>query len=694
MKGTDKSVKISLLLPALFFPLHAAAQSAADTVSMTGKTHAIEEVVVRGRSVVRKDDHLQITPSRTLKANAHDGYSALALLVIPGLNVDAIDKAVTTRGEGTLLCINGREVKSAEVSALNPMDIRRIDYYQTFSPDHPTATSVIDFIMRTHDHGGQVYLEAKEHLNAVKGGDMADVKQYFSRSEINAQVSGSYTHFTPEGGSETLTRMTLPVGVVEKRETLLGSPQRQNGITGRLSYLHNGKCGTFGTMFHATATMSASHSLAAKTLSEDWDGSATTATDSRHRDNTSPAAQLYFQAKKGSAIIRASLLGRYSETDQWRDYSSTIADNSLTHERFWYLKPSLTLSAPVGRHVPFVSAVYDYSNARNIYTDNEKEAMSRLTTGYGIFLLGDNFQLIPKKLRFTLQMGARLVTTDDGTLSETKAYFSPSLFFTANITKRQTLTGNVAYGTDAPSISQYNDNEQRLDKYQTLRGNPDLLTSKMFSARATYNMQTAWGEVEIFSRYERHEDAVYREAELDAARGLFVHTYRNGGTWQRALINAAATTAIIPDMLFAAGSVEFSYDCGRFPEFHAERHVNYGAQLVYMKGRMSGKAELSSPTVSYAGATRTRYPMQLTLSWGMTYRSWHLDLVARNPFFKTETETEYLREDYGKTSRTFSPRISRSLFAATLSYRFSYGKKHRFQKIDMDDSTRTAILDE
>lgn len=158
---------------------------------------AIEEVVVIGKNIVTTNDKMIIRLPEKVKNNTHDGYSVLSMLQIPGLDVDPIEKTVKTRGSSTMICINGREVNEDEVKTLNPCDIKRIDYYQNYDPNHPLASSVIDFILRLHDNGGVIYANANQHLNMINGNDVIDLRHYHKKTEFNIQLSGNYNHFTP-----------------------------------------------------------------------------------------------------------------------------------------------------------------------------------------------------------------------------------------------------------------------------------------------------------------------------------------------------------------------------------------------------------------------------------------------------------------------------------------------------------------
>ena len=125
-------VFVSLTIPFSLCSAKAGNEIKNDT-TLQGKD--IPEVVVKGREIVVKDDKLLIYLSNKIKKQSFDGYSALSLLSIPGLSIDPIEETVSTNGEATMLCINGREVSKDEIKTLFPKDIIRIDYYQQHGQD-------------------------------------------------------------------------------------------------------------------------------------------------------------------------------------------------------------------------------------------------------------------------------------------------------------------------------------------------------------------------------------------------------------------------------------------------------------------------------------------------------------------------------------------------------------------------------
>ena len=93
------------------------------------ESNKLDEVVVTGRQITRTTDKVLYFPSKEQLRHASDGYKALALMMIPTLDVDPFTKKVSTIQGETLLLINGREASSDEIRNLNPKDILRIDFY-------------------------------------------------------------------------------------------------------------------------------------------------------------------------------------------------------------------------------------------------------------------------------------------------------------------------------------------------------------------------------------------------------------------------------------------------------------------------------------------------------------------------------------------------------------------------------------
>ena len=48
------------------------------------------------------------------------------------------------------------EASEEEINALNPRDIKRVDFYPNGRPDYPEADVVLDYILKERDYAGAV----------------------------------------------------------------------------------------------------------------------------------------------------------------------------------------------------------------------------------------------------------------------------------------------------------------------------------------------------------------------------------------------------------------------------------------------------------------------------------------------------------------------------------------------------------
>lgn len=672
---------------------HAATASntiANDTI-IDGKT--IQEVMVKGRDIVVKDDKLIINLSNKIKKHSFDGYSALSLLSIPGLSVDPIDENVTTNGEATMLCINGREASKSEIKTLYPKDIIRIDYYQQFDPNHPMAKAVIDFIIKVRESGGMVMAQANQNLNKAAGDDMVDWKMFNKKSQFNIQITDKYNHFTPSRGTESYTLMPFANGDVEKNVMTKPSDTHNNGIGAKLAYIYNGKTSKLQIAASLRNNHSANSALQEQTISRI--GTIDTK-DFRHNDNISPTLKVYYKknfSKKTS--LEATVDASYNHTKQWRDYEAINTYLSHTKEDYYLMRPKINIThKPNNRINLFAYATYYYTHSNNTYTENGVPTVNKLTEGQAIIMPGCNFQIIPKKFRVTLQLQERIQTIDAGQGSYTKEYFTPSLFYHISLAKNTQLSGGLYAGVNSPEMKYYNSGEKRIDDFQVIAGSSEHKTSRMFGTHLSLNSYYKWGSFQIYSQYDHNQKEIYEDIYCDEERELYVHQYQNGGTFERLGIYGELQLNLIPDKLKWSGSGQYTHSKQRIGYLNTLDVWNANTSLTYFDKGWQCKLSYGTRRkgLNSAGGTTTR-PQQLTLSVGYNTGNWSFNLYSKNPLMKTSEKNEIRRNGYTNISDSYSPRTNYNMFAMRVSYRFTYGKKHKFENVDIDDENRSAILD-
>jgi hypothetical protein len=389
-------------------------------------------------------------------------------------------------------------------------------------------------------------------------------------------------------------------------------------------------------------------------------------------------------------MFRANIYGNYSHTDKEREYNSTSSFQADTKEDMFCLRPNLLVGLNMGWNRPFIYAAYDYKRTKNKYTESGAESDNKLTYGNGLFTLGNNF-IFSKKFRITLQLSENVLSVDDGKDNRTKCFFSPSLLYNANLGHGNTIRGELYSYVNDPQMGYYNGSSQRMDQYQILRGNPELKNGHCAGIESTFDSNHRWGMFELFTQYINMPKYIYEDVLADNDNGVFVHTYKNGKSYNHFLLNAEVRLNVIPKRLvwMVAGEYDlFKEEYRKINEFVA------GTDLTYTGNNLIGKVELTSPIKYLTKGVEYKKPTSLRLSLRYTIDRLQIGFSATNPLMHSFVKTTYTADRYYNAAKTYSPRIASNMYMLTLSYRMSYGKKHKFQNIEMDDSQSSGLLEQ
>lgn len=132
-----------------------------DTLEYSVSPQLLNEIVVTASPVINKTDRKIIRPAEEALRSAANGVDLLRKLQLAGISVNPLTNDIATSGGGTVvLCINGVESTSAQISAITPSDIIRIEYHDNPGVRFAGASAVIDYIIARHDSGGALRLDA------------------------------------------------------------------------------------------------------------------------------------------------------------------------------------------------------------------------------------------------------------------------------------------------------------------------------------------------------------------------------------------------------------------------------------------------------------------------------------------------------------------------------------------------------
>lgn len=224
-------------------------------------------------------------------------------------------------------------------------------------------------------------------------------------------------------------------------------------------------------------------------------------------------------------------------------------------------------------------------------------------------------------------------------------------------------------------------------------GNPSLRLMRPIGAVIRWLSTHRWGTAAIQASYQNVAHQVYSTYTLDPTRDIYVKSYRNGGDYDHLTTSASLQFNIIPDRLRLQTEAFFHYD-----HLHAWSTLTRGAfqgrtSLIYLAGPVNARIDYSSPFTTLLSTGETmRTGTMLDLAVGYTLRGWSFGIQARNPFYKVSRVLKLDAPGITQTQKIYSPGEAYHYCSMRITYRFDYGRKHKFEKVDVDTSPSSAIL--
>ncbi len=207
-----------------------------DILMQEGATE-LGEVVVESQAIIQKVDRQILLPSKEQMQASSDGVSLLQNLQIPRIVISPIDNSVKTLSdESVQLRINGIEASTADVKAINPKNIIRIEYHDQPGVRYNGAAAVVDYIVKHRDTGGSLMLAGTNGLTLPGIGNYYLAgKVHFGKSSLQAVATyAPYDIYWTRTNNETYHFST---GKIENNE--VGEPTRYKTYPVNVSLNYN-----------------------------------------------------------------------------------------------------------------------------------------------------------------------------------------------------------------------------------------------------------------------------------------------------------------------------------------------------------------------------------------------------------------------------------------------------------------------
>ena len=653
---------------------------------------ALKEVTVTGASIIQKADRKLLIPSAAQLRASNSGLTLLRNMQLSRVIVNPINNGVTTpSGEAVQLRINGIPVRTAEVVALQPQDIIRIEYHEDAGARYGNAAAVIDYITRRRESGGSISTNLSNALWRLGyAEDYLSAKVNHKKSEFSAITDYHYrsvewtreNHETFIFPDDTLRRdeIGVPTKFIDESLNLslnynLNEPNKYLfNARFRNNYNSMPAAGRLGTMY-------SSHDPIPSFISD----------ESSSRSN-SPSLDLYFQRNlKNNQLLIFNAVGTYINSkstrtyqrkqenkDPYISYSNITGDKySLIAEGIYEKKlPSGTLTGGLRHTQSYTENVYEGS------ISSLASLTSAITYGHA------EYQLRKKKFNYIFGLGGyRTLNIQDDNKVE-KYIFRPSLRVVYNINSNAYIRYNGVVSGYAPSLTYLNNVEQNMDDLQVLRGNPNLKTVYFVDNTLNAGYNKGIFGAEFYANY-RHDSKLIME-QIFFEDGRFIHFNAN----QRGLhrFHSEIAMSLRPWKNYISLNVTPGFN--RYVSLgndyqHTHNNWQLRGSLMAMYKNWMFYAEGNTRRNRFGGETLELGERMITLIAGYNTQKWSASVVMLNPFMDYSIATKNYSALAPYSLDTYSNNLN-NVLVFNFSLNLDFGRKYNAADKRLDNTDTDA----
>lgn len=659
-------------------------------VTLTSNSIALNDVVVRGSSIIRKDTHLQIIPDKQIYKHTSNGYELLYDLMIPNLQIDRQKGTVRTIGGSVTLYIDGRRVEYHEVKNLKSKDILKIEYYDVPTGKYAGDYASINIITRPMTSGGYISVDGTQQL-AYQEGDYNLAAKYVSGSTSFSVFGGyngyrynadkteknEYFHF---GGNEISRSYSSTDGVNKQNQEYV----QLNILTKKKKYMLSEKL----SLVRKECPIDQIDGVLFVNKAQTRTGQSSTNISS----SLMPRLSLYGNFDiTDKQYVELSLAGTYSRNK----YSNMYQDDELntstkTTEDYYsadfYGKYGIILPHNISLSFHFGSV---YMNTMSQYVGTYESWQHQWSSQNYVFV---EYVQQFNKWRLRIKPGASALyyhTKDADAVSHYIPQLQSTIFWQP--TKNQQVALDVLYSNSYPTSSSLNTAEQIIDNLRIKRGNENLRPMDFFQGAVNYNVQIGSriniASISNFSyQYHQYVEKYFEE------NGKLINTI-DDHNYSRSMVELLSLSWKATDNLRLKidGVYNHTDVWGKFRtsfnSWRAYMNANYYCKDFAFRlwANTKGK-EMMLPMIAVE-----KIPVNYGGSVNWNHKEWSIELGTVSPFHKNNEFIETLNVPVYNSQEHIISSTNRKFYIQA-AYTFNFGKKTQKDWKNIDMNVNSAIL--
>ena len=675
-----------------------------DILMQEGATE-LGEVVVESQAIIQKVDRQILLPSKEQMQASSDGVSLLQNLQIPRIVISPIDNSVKTLSdESVQLRINGIEASTADVKAINPKDIIRVEYHDQPGVRYNGAAAVVDYIVKHRDTGGSLMLAGTNGLTLPGIGNYYLAgKVHFGKSSLQAvatyapydiywtRTNNETYHFSTdkiennEVGEPTRYK-TYPVNVSLNYNWTNGDKNMLNiRLRDNMAYTPYGPSDRDSRLYQPTDSF--------EIHDHDKSSSQSPSLDIYYQHNLPHKQHLYFDVV--GTYINTHSDRRFLQTPLFGSISTDTTDViSRVRGDKWSLIGEAIYEKEWENIMLTVGARHNQQWVKNTYLGST-EATVNMTTGetYAFAEMRHGVD----KFSYVVGIGAMHTLINQAGQKQSTWIARPQLTMSYDFGKGWFWKYKGYVSGYQPSLSQLSDITQQIDKYQMRRGNPNLRSVMYVSNEMELSWQSKHVNLNLWANYSYDHKPIMEETfeEIIDGSPYAIRMYDNQRGYHKLNVSPSVQVKLLDNKLMFNVTPFVKYMVSQGNNYNHE-HVNYGVRggIFYLLKGWRFYADVVTAQHNLWGETLTLG--ELTHDIGINYNSEHFGfgIMMVNPFSPhgSRTVTKDLSA-LAPTSNTAVMQNYRQVLMLNFNFNLDFGTKHRegWKRIDNED-TESGIL--
>lgn len=648
-------------------------------IFLTNAAVMLEGVTVRATPVLKKADRQIILPTQAQVKASTNGLSLLRNLQLSRIQINPIDHSVKLPGgESVQLRINGVEVTQAEVIALNPSDILKIEYHDDPGLRYGNTGAVLDYILKRHEAGGTIAADLSNAASATGYGENnISAKYNYRKSEFSATAYWGRRDL--EWTRENYETFSLPNKVLQRTE--IGNPTsvKYDDLKFSMGYNFQDDDKQMLNIVLRNNNNNTPHSISDRESMLYQDSEALSVSDRLSSKTKIPSLDIYYQRKmKNGQQLMFNVVGTYLNSENERTYREGLPG-----------KDPVEVHAAVGgeKYSLITEGIYEKKWKNGKLSGGVKHSQAYLSNEYAGVVTEQvamniaetyafaEYQQSVKQFNYTLGIGAmRTYHAQEGKSSETYI-FKPSVRLSYAPCEGLFFRYNGYISGYSPSLSDLNDISQPIDLLQVRKGNPDLKSVRFYANTLTASWTHKKVALELFARYSYDSKPVMGSTYFE--EGKFIRIMENHKGFHR--LNLETSVQILPYKEYL--SIKITPFLNRYisqGNTYTHTHTNVGIRgsLMAAYQNWTFMVEMNTSNHTLWGETITKEEKLHSMMLGYNKEKWSLSAGVLNPFTKRyEQEVENISHLAGSRQVAFSTNLS-PIVMINVSFRLDFGRSY------------------